>query len=162
MFCIQNDTVLALVGSCVNLFHFCLQVDAPCRIERAKDPLLQDYVFSCDVSHSVVPAKGKLVLCIRFQPRTVGEHSTDYFTVISAGCLQQTVLKVVGSCKGITVKSFHVPLRLPLSPEGKGLMPGEGLSQPSVIDLPSAAIQAVPGALFEVYICLRQMESCWK
>lgn len=148
----------------VNLSLLCLQVDAPCRIERAKDPLLQDHVFSCDVSHSIVPAKGKLVLCIRFQPRTVGEHSTDYFTVVSAGCLQQAVLKVVGSCKGITVKSFHGPLCLPLSPVGKG-RPGEGrgtdlerdegLSQPS--DLPSAAIQAAPGALLEVDICWRQM-----
>ncbi|NXC37869.1 CFA65 protein, partial [Penelope pileata] len=81
-------------------------VDAPCMIERAKDPLLQDHVFSCDVSHAVVPAKGKLLLCIRFQPQSVGEHSTDYFTVTSAGCLQQTVLKVVGSCKGPLV-SLH-------------------------------------------------------
>ncbi|NXW40579.1 CFA65 protein, partial [Nyctiprogne leucopyga] len=81
-------------------------VDAPCRIERAKDPLLQDHVFSCDMSHGVVPANGKLVLCIRFQPKTVGEHSTDYFTIISAGCLLQTVLKVVGSCKGPLV-SLH-------------------------------------------------------
>ncbi|NXL55971.1 CFA65 protein, partial [Chordeiles acutipennis] len=81
-------------------------VDAPCRIERAKDPLLQDHVFSCDMSHAVVPANGKLVLCIRFQPQTVGEHSTDYFTIISAGCLLQTVLKVVGSCKGPLV-SLH-------------------------------------------------------
>ncbi|NWT55676.1 CFA65 protein, partial [Erythrocercus mccallii] len=81
-------------------------VDAPCRIERAKDPLLRDYVFSCDVSHGVVPAKGKLVLCIRFQPQIVGEHSTDYFTITSAGCHLETVLKVVGSCKGPSV-SLH-------------------------------------------------------
>ncbi|NXT10599.1 CFA65 protein, partial [Prunella fulvescens] len=81
-------------------------VDAPCRIERANNPLLHDYVFSCDVSHDVVPAKGKLVLCIRFQPQVVGEHSTDYFTITSAGCHLETVLKVVGSCKGPSV-SLH-------------------------------------------------------
>ncbi|XP_030310179.1 cilia- and flagella-associated protein 65 [Calypte anna] len=75
-------------------------VDAPCRIERAKDPCLRDSVFSCDVSKGVVPANGKLVLSIQFHPQTVGKHSTDYFTVTSAGCLLQTVLKVVGSCKG--------------------------------------------------------------
>nr|XP_047935643.1 cilia- and flagella-associated protein 65 isoform X1 [Anser cygnoides] len=103
--CFGSVPVGTTVEKCVEIFNLSV-VDAPCRIERAKDPLLQDHVFSCDVSHSVVPAKGKLVLCIRFQPRTVGEHSTDYFTIISAGCLQQTVLKVVGSCKGPLV-SLH-------------------------------------------------------
>ncbi|NXV75496.1 CFA65 protein, partial [Atlantisia rogersi] len=81
-------------------------VDAPCRIERAKDPLPRDDVFSCDVSHGVVPARGKLSLRVRFQPQTVGQHSTDYFTIRSAGCLLKTVLKVVGSCKGPLV-SLH-------------------------------------------------------
>ncbi|XP_071896784.1 cilia- and flagella-associated protein 65 isoform X2 [Anas platyrhynchos] len=103
--CFGSVPVGTTVEKCVEIFNLSV-VDAPCRIERAKDPLLQDHVFSCDVSHSVVPAKGKLVLCIRFQPRTVGEHSTDYFTVVSAGCLQQAVLKVVGSCKGPLV-SLH-------------------------------------------------------
>ncbi|NXK54025.1 CFA65 protein, partial [Chauna torquata] len=103
--CFGSVPVGTTVEKRVEIFNMSV-VDAPCRIERAKDPLLQHHVFSCDVSHSVVPAKGKLVLCIRFQPQTVGEHSTDYFTVISAGCLQQTVLKVVGSCKGPLV-SLH-------------------------------------------------------
>ncbi|NXC20444.1 CFA65 protein, partial [Corythaeola cristata] len=89
----------------VEIFNMSV-VDAPCKIEKAKDPLLQDCVFSCDTSRGVVPANGKLVLCIRFQPQIVGEHSTDYFTIISAGCLLQTVLKVVGSCKGPLV-SLH-------------------------------------------------------
>ncbi|XP_032045948.1 cilia- and flagella-associated protein 65 [Aythya fuligula] len=103
--CFGSVPVGTTVEKRVEIFNLSV-VDAPCRIERAKDPLLQDHVFSCDVSHSVVPAKGKLVLCIQFQPRTVGEHSTDYFTVMSAGCLQQAVLKVVGSCKGPLV-SLH-------------------------------------------------------
>ncbi|NXY14896.1 CFA65 protein, partial [Atrichornis clamosus] len=90
------------VEKCVEIFNVSV-VDAPCRIERAKDPLLRDYVFSCDASYGVVPAKGKLVLCIRFQPQIVGEHSTDYFTITSAGCHLETVLKVVGSCKGPSV-----------------------------------------------------------
>ncbi|KFO91785.1 Coiled-coil domain-containing protein 108, partial [Buceros rhinoceros silvestris] len=90
---------------CVEIFNMSV-VDAPCRIERAKDPLPRDQVFSCDVSHGVVPANGKLVLCIRFQPQIVGEHSTDYFTILSAGGFLQTVLKVVGLCKGPLV-SLH-------------------------------------------------------
>ncbi|KAM9284669.1 cilia- and flagella-associated protein 65 [Cariama cristata] len=103
--CFGSVPVGTTVEKCVEVFNMSV-VDAPCRIERAKDPLLQDHVFSCDVSHGVVPAKGKLVLAIRFQPQTVGEHSTDYFTILSAGCLLQTVLKVVGSCKGPSV-SLH-------------------------------------------------------
>ncbi|NXW67838.1 CFA65 protein, partial [Hirundo rustica] len=93
------------VEKSVEIFNMSV-VDAPCKIERAKDPLLRDYIFSCDVSHGVVPAKGKLVLCIRFQPQIVGEHITDYFTITSAGCHLETFLKVVGSCKGPSV-SLH-------------------------------------------------------
>ncbi|NXC35212.1 CFA65 protein, partial [Campylorhamphus procurvoides] len=103
--CFGSVPVGTTVEKCVEIFNMSV-VDAPCRIERAKDPLFRDYVFSCDVSHGVVPAKGKLVLCIRFQPQIVGEHSNDYFTITSAGCLLETVLKVVGSCKGPLV-SLH-------------------------------------------------------
>lgn len=73
------------------------------------------------MSHGVVPANGKLDLCVRFQPQTVGEHSTDYFTIVSAGCLLQTVLKVVGSCKGTRVKAFPVSPCLLLSTVREGL-----------------------------------------
>ncbi|NXK96416.1 CFA65 protein, partial [Formicarius rufipectus] len=103
--CFGSVPVGKTVEKCVEIFNMSV-VDAPCRIERAKDPLFHDYVFSCDVSHGIVPAKGKLVLRIRFQPQIAGEHSTDYFTVASAGCLPETVLKVVGSCKGPSV-SLH-------------------------------------------------------
>ncbi|NXR74777.1 CFA65 protein, partial [Pycnonotus jocosus] len=103
--CFGSVPVGTAVEKSVEIFNMSV-VDAPCRIDRAKDPLLRDYVFSCDVSYGVVPAKGKLVLCIRFQPQIVGEHSTDYFTITSAGCHIETVLKVVGSCKGPSV-SLH-------------------------------------------------------
>ncbi|NXS88297.1 CFA65 protein, partial [Erpornis zantholeuca] len=101
--CFGSVAVGTTVEKCVEIFNMSV-VDAPCRIEQAKeDRLLFGYVFSCDVSHGVVPAKGKLVLCIRFQPQIVGEHSTDYFTITSAGHHLETVLKVVGSCKGPSV-----------------------------------------------------------
>nr|XP_026648053.1 cilia- and flagella-associated protein 65 isoform X6 [Zonotrichia albicollis] len=93
------------VEKSVEIFNVSV-VDAPCIIERAENPLLYGYVFSCNMSSDVVPAKGKLLLCIRFQPQVVGEHSTDYFTITSAGCHLKTVLKVVGSCKGPSV-SLH-------------------------------------------------------
>ncbi|NXU36958.1 CFA65 protein, partial [Drymodes brunneopygia] len=103
--CFGSVPVGTTVEKRVEIFNMSV-VDAPCRIGRAENPLLRDYVFSCDVSHGVVPAKGKLVLCIRFQPQIVGEKSTDYFTITSAGCHSETVLKVVGSCKGPSV-SLH-------------------------------------------------------
>nr|XP_025951513.1 cilia- and flagella-associated protein 65 [Dromaius novaehollandiae] len=107
--CFGSVPVGTTVEKCVEICNMSV-VDAPFRIERAKDPLLQDHVFSCDVSDGVVPAKGKLALCIQFQPQTVGKHSADYFTVVSAGCLLQTVLKVVGSCKGplVSVHQFFM------------------------------------------------------
>ncbi|NXU14680.1 CFA65 protein, partial [Pardalotus punctatus] len=103
--CFGSVPVGTTVEKHVEIFNMSV-VDAPCRIEHAKDPLLRDYVFYCDVSYGVVPAKGKLVLCIRFQPQIVGEHSTDYFTITSAGYHLETVLKVVGSCKGPSM-SLH-------------------------------------------------------
>nr|XP_030133177.3 cilia- and flagella-associated protein 65 isoform X5 [Taeniopygia guttata] len=103
--CFGSVPVGKTVEKCVEIVNISL-VDAPFRIEQAEGPLLRDYGFSCDVSHDVVPAKGKLVLRIRFQPHVVGEHSTDYFTITSAAYHLKTVLKVVGSCKGPSV-SLH-------------------------------------------------------
>uniref|UniRef100_A0A8C3Q4C3 CFA65 protein n=1 Tax=Geospiza parvula TaxID=87175 RepID=A0A8C3Q4C3_GEOPR len=103
--CFGSVPVGTTVEKSVEIFNMSV-VDAPYTIERAEDPLLCGYVFSCNASSDVVPAKGKLLLCIRFQPQVVGEHSTDYFTITSAGCHLKTVLKVVGSCKGPSV-SLH-------------------------------------------------------
>lgn len=122
--------------------------------------MLHDYVFSCDVSHGVVPAKGKLVLCIRFQPQIVGEHSTAYFTITSAGHHLETVLKVAGSCKG--TKAFPVsPCQL-LTTGGKRFVLGEGLGTIIACShrLNSAGILAVPGVLFGIYTCLTVLSEC--
>ncbi|XP_073160973.1 cilia- and flagella-associated protein 65 isoform X1 [Lepidochelys kempii] len=82
-------------------------VSVPFRIERAKEPLLWDYVFSCDVTQAIVPANGKLLISVRFSPHTVGVQSVDYFTIKPVGNLTQTVLKVIGSCKGPLVFLQH-------------------------------------------------------
>ncbi|XP_065606522.1 cilia- and flagella-associated protein 65 [Cyrtonyx montezumae] len=103
--CFGSVPVGTRVEKCVEILNMS-EVDAPCMIERAKDPLLLDHAFSFNVSHAVVPAKGKLALSIQFQPQAVGELCTDYLTVTPTGCLQQTVLKMVGSCKGPLV-SLH-------------------------------------------------------
>ncbi|NXP52066.1 CFA65 protein, partial [Heliornis fulica] len=110
-------------------------VDAPCRIERSKDSLLQDHVFSCDVSDGVVPAKGKLLLRIRFQPQAVGKHSTDYFTITSAGYLLKTVLKVAGSCKGPLVSLHQYSLDFDLINLGESSM--QTLQISNVSDVPA-------------------------
>lgn len=89
----------------MNLLIFPSQVSVPFRIERAKEPLLWDYVFSCDVTQAIVPANGKLLISVRFSPHTVGVQSVDYFTIKPVGNLTQTVLKVIGSCKGIKGQS---------------------------------------------------------
>ncbi|KYO24080.1 coiled-coil domain-containing protein 108 isoform A [Alligator mississippiensis] len=75
-------------------------VSAPFRIERAREPLPQDNTFTCPISRAVVPARGKLLLPVRFSPQTVGVQSVDYFSVVPAGGLTRAVLKVMGSCKG--------------------------------------------------------------
>ncbi|XP_074001440.1 cilia- and flagella-associated protein 65 [Numenius arquata] len=132
--CFGSVPVGTTVEKCVEIFNMSV-VDAPCRIERAKDPLLRDPVFSCDVSHSVVPANGKLVLRIRFQPQTVGEHSTDYFTITSAGCLLQTVLKVSGLCKGPLVSLHQYSMDFDWINLGESLM--QTLKISNISDVPA-------------------------
>ncbi|XP_075789053.1 cilia- and flagella-associated protein 65 isoform X3 [Pelodiscus sinensis] len=82
-------------------------VSVPFRIERAKEPLLRDWVFSCDVTQAVVPANEKLLVSVRFSPQTAGVQSVDYLTVVPVGHLTQTVLKVTGLCKGPLVSLQH-------------------------------------------------------
>ncbi|XP_053117944.1 cilia- and flagella-associated protein 65 isoform X2 [Hemicordylus capensis] len=82
-------------------------VSAPFRIERTKEPVLRDLVFSCDVTQAVVPAGGKSIIPLQFSPRTVGAKSVDYFTIMPAGNITHSVLKVTGSCKGPEVSFQH-------------------------------------------------------
>ncbi|XP_053899197.1 cilia- and flagella-associated protein 65 isoform X2 [Malaclemys terrapin pileata] len=56
---------------------------------------------------AIVPANGKLLISVRFSPQTVGVQSVDYFTLEPVGNLTQTVLKVIGSCKGPLVSLQH-------------------------------------------------------
>nr|XP_034983136.1 cilia- and flagella-associated protein 65 isoform X1 [Zootoca vivipara] len=82
-------------------------VSAPFRIERAKEVVLRDRVFSCDSTQNIAPARGKAVIPVRFSPHTVGVKSVDYFTVLPAGSHTHSVLKVTGSCKGPEVSFQH-------------------------------------------------------
>ncbi|KAM6460482.1 cilia- and flagella-associated protein 65 isoform 3-T4 [Liasis olivaceus] len=82
-------------------------VSAPFRIDRTKEPLLRDRVFSCDVTQAIVKAGGTSVIPVRFSPCTVGMKSVDYFTVVPLGGSTHSVLKVTGSCKGPAVTFQH-------------------------------------------------------
>ncbi|NWR42974.1 CFA65 protein, partial [Regulus satrapa] len=130
--CFGSVPVGTTVEKSVEIFNMSV-VDASCRIKQAKDPLLR--VFSCDVSQSVVPAKGKLVLCIRFQPQIVGEHSTDYFTITSAGWHLKNVLKVVGSCKGPSVSLHQYSVNFGWINLGESLM--QTLKMSNTSDVPA-------------------------
>ncbi|XP_063144976.1 cilia- and flagella-associated protein 65 [Candoia aspera] len=82
-------------------------VSAPFRIDRTKEPMLRDRVFSCDVTQAIVKAGGISVIPVRFSPHTVGMKSVDYFTVVPLGNSAHSVLKVTGSCKGPAVTFQH-------------------------------------------------------
>lgn len=110
------------------------QVSAPFRIERAREPLPQDNTFTCPISRAVVPARGKLLLPVRFSPQTVGVQSVDYFSVVPAGGLTRAVLKVMGSCKGIEPPKTPPGHRITESQgcwEAAGSHPVQALSYPN-------------------------------
>uniref|UniRef100_A0A8C5SG10 Cilia and flagella associated protein 65 n=1 Tax=Laticauda laticaudata TaxID=8630 RepID=A0A8C5SG10_LATLA len=69
-------------------------------IDRTKEPMLRDRVFSCDITQAIVKAGGTSVIPVRFSPNTVGVKSVDYFTIVPFGSSTHSVLKVTGSCKG--------------------------------------------------------------
>uniref|UniRef100_A0A8C7E516 Cilia and flagella associated protein 65 n=1 Tax=Naja naja TaxID=35670 RepID=A0A8C7E516_NAJNA len=83
-------------------------VDAPFRIDRTKESMLRDRVFSCDITQAIVKAGGTSVIPVKFSPHTVGVKSVDYFTIVPFGSSTHSVLKVTGSCKGPAV-TFQPP-----------------------------------------------------
>ncbi|KAJ7345981.1 hypothetical protein JRQ81_001931 [Phrynocephalus forsythii] len=84
-------------------------VNAPFKIEKVKDMTQHDRdpVFSCDVTQATVPARGSLVIPLKFSPHTVGMKSVDYFSVVPPGNSGHSVLKVAGSCKGPDISFQH-------------------------------------------------------
>ncbi|NXH29691.1 CFA65 protein, partial [Myiagra hebetior] len=132
--CFGSVPVGTTVKKCVEVINMSV-VDAPCKIEQEENSLFHDRVFSCDVSRGVVPAKGKLVLCIQFRPQIVGEHSTAYFTITSTACHLKTVLKVVGSCKGPSVSLDQYSVDFDWINLGESLM--QTLKISNVSDVPA-------------------------
>ncbi|XP_037379967.1 cilia- and flagella-associated protein 65 [Talpa occidentalis] len=82
-------------------------VSAPFRIEVAQDMLVKDSAFSCPKVQGVVPPGGKKCVSVFFHPRTLDIRTMGYFSIIPSGCATQTLLKVVGFCRGPAVSLQH-------------------------------------------------------
>uniref|UniRef100_A0A452UYE3 Cilia and flagella associated protein 65 n=2 Tax=Ursus TaxID=9639 RepID=A0A452UYE3_URSMA len=82
-------------------------VSAPFRIEIAPDMLAKDHAFSCPTTNGIVPPGGKKSVSVFFHPETLDVRTIDYLSVMPAGCASQTLLKVVGFCRGPDVSLQH-------------------------------------------------------
>lgn len=62
--------------------------------------LPKDQTFSCPTVYGIVPPKKKKYVSVFYHPKTLDARNIDYVTVMPAGCASQTLLKVVGFCRG--------------------------------------------------------------
>ncbi|XP_022355528.1 cilia- and flagella-associated protein 65 [Enhydra lutris kenyoni] len=82
-------------------------VSAPFRIEVAPDMLAKDHAFSCPTTNGIVPPGGKKLVSVSFHPETLDVRTIDYLSIVPSGCASQTLLKVVGFCRGPDVSLQH-------------------------------------------------------
>ncbi|GAB1285104.1 Cilia- and flagella-associated protein 65 [Apodemus speciosus] len=82
-------------------------VNAPFKIEMAEDMLTKDQSFSCPTNQGIVPPGEKKCLSVFFHPKTLDSRAIDYFSIVPSGCATQTVLQVVGFCRGPDVALQH-------------------------------------------------------
>nr|KAF6336290.1 cilia and flagella associated protein 65 [Myotis myotis] len=82
-------------------------VSAPFRIEVAQDMLPKDQAFSCPTACGIVPPGKKKYVSVFFHPKTLDVKTMDYVTVMPSGCASQTLVKVVGFCRGPDVSLQH-------------------------------------------------------
>ncbi|XP_069872977.1 cilia- and flagella-associated protein 65 isoform X3 [Dipodomys merriami] len=82
-------------------------VNAPFRIEMVPDVLSKDQEFSCSKSYGIVPPREKKCVSLFFHPKTVDSKTVEYFSILPAGCASQTLLQVIGLCKGPAVSFQH-------------------------------------------------------
>uniref|UniRef100_A0A8C7CAS4 Cilia and flagella associated protein 65 n=1 Tax=Neovison vison TaxID=452646 RepID=A0A8C7CAS4_NEOVI len=82
-------------------------VSAPFRIEVAPDMLAKDHAFSCPTTNGIVPPGRKKLVSVSFHPETLDVRTIDYLSIMPSGCASQTLLKVVGFCRGPDVSLQH-------------------------------------------------------
>lgn len=74
----------------------------------APDMLAKDEAFSCPTAHGIVPPGEKKCVSVFFHPKTLDVRTMDYLSVMPSGCASQTLLKVVGFCRGTgSPRSLH-------------------------------------------------------
>lgn len=82
-------------------------VNAPFKIEMAEDMPAKDQSFSCPTSQGIVPPGEKKCVSLFFHPKTVDSRAIDYFSIVPSGCATQTLLQVVGFCRGPDIALQH-------------------------------------------------------
>ncbi|XP_048200691.1 cilia- and flagella-associated protein 65 isoform X2 [Perognathus longimembris pacificus] len=82
-------------------------VNAPFRIEMVSDTLSKEQAFSCSKSYGIVPPGERKCVSVFFHPKTLDSKTVEYFSILPAGCASQTLLQVVGFCRGPVVSLQH-------------------------------------------------------
>ncbi|XP_058520276.1 cilia- and flagella-associated protein 65 [Ochotona princeps] len=78
-------------------------VNAPFRIEIAPDLQSKEQAFSCPTTEGVVRPGEMTYVSVFFHPEALDSRTVDYFSITPAGSASQTLLKVVGFCRGPAV-----------------------------------------------------------
>lgn len=66
----------------------------------AQDMLPKNQDFSCPTAYGIVPPGKKKCVSVFFHPKTLDVRTMGYVTVMLSGCASQTLVKVVGFCRG--------------------------------------------------------------
>ncbi|XP_051010503.1 cilia- and flagella-associated protein 65 [Acomys russatus] len=82
-------------------------VNIPFKIELSGHMLSKDHAFSCSVSQGTVSPGEKKCLSVFFHPKTLDSRVIDYFSIVSSGYASQTLLQVIGFCRGPEVVLQH-------------------------------------------------------
>lgn len=90
----------------------------------APDMLAEDHAFSCPTTHGNVPPGEKKSVSVFFHPETLDIRAIDYLSIVPSGCASQTLLKVVGFCRGT-----GSPRTLRCCCSGTGAIPRLGLGR---------------------------------
>lgn len=76
----------------------------------APDMQAKDLAFSCPTTHGIVPPGEKKCVSVFFCPETLDIRTTDYLSIVPSGCASQTLLKLVGFCRGTgNCRTLHCP-----------------------------------------------------
>lgn len=93
-------------------------MNAPFKIEIAPDLPSKEQAFSCPTTEGVVRPGEKTYVSVFFHPEALDSRTVDYFSITPAGSASQTLLKVVGFCRGTghprtPTLPFHLGAQVP-------------------------------------------------